>query len=639
MQLASLSEFTGWQHPVDFSPDGTALAVGNDDGLVRIWNVERHLQFDITTILSDEDLTTAAENIPEPVPPSADVRHFFQLDPYYEQWINVGGLPVIASAKVNPYALKEAAWLILKMIGHRPDVLRTMVLNKARFSVIPYTEVITEIPEYRSDPFPHFLIFHIRGAGGSEEATVSAGEESILDYPGETETFNRGSSILIHEFGHAIHLLRFNTLDPTFEERLRMTYEAAMKKGLWQGTYASRDKREYWAEGTMAWFYPNGSAGSFARLGNTRRALKEYDPELATLLAEVWGDREWRYTPVATRTHLPHLQGFNPQDAPDFEWWPELTTLDQQLRDPNSDGDGAWIDLEPYSPDQLSQLTKPLGDTSMVIFVNFTQADVFYFHQKDEAWYKILRNSVRYEQSKVNQIWLIKDSNERNIAAFQAVEKTGRVVIGTPPSPVVSADVNNDGAINVLDLVFVAINFGKTDQNSADVNGDGIVNIVDLVKVAGEIGAGTAAPSAHPQILEILTEKDVRQWLTQAQQANLADAASQRGILMLEQLLAALIPKETSLLSNYPNPFNPETWIPYQLAQNAEVTLTIYAADGKVVRTLALGQQPAGIYRNKNRAVYWDGRNAVGEPVASGVYFYTLEASEFTATRKMLIRK
>ena len=102
---------------------------------------------------------------------------------------------------------------------------------------------------------------------------------------------------------------------------------------------------------------------------------------------------------------------------------------------------------------------------------------------------------------------------------------------------------------------------------------------------------------------------------------------------------APVLPAQTVLLSNYPNPFNPETWIPYQLAKAADVTLTIYAADGTVIRTLSLGQQATGIYQNRSRAAYWDGRNALGEPVASGVYFYTLTAGDFTATRKMLIRK
>ena len=100
-----------------------------------------------------------------------------------------------------------------------------------------------------------------------------------------------------------------------------------------------------------------------------------------------------------------------------------------------------------------------------------------------------------------------------------------------------------------------------------------------------------------------------------------------------------LRPKETTLLANYPNPFNPETWIPYQLSKPADVTLTIYDIQGRAVRTLALGHQPIGIYHGKSRAAYWDGRNALGERVASGLYFYTLTAGDFSATRKLLIRK
>ena len=104
---------------------------------------------------------------------------------------------------------------------------------------------------------------------------------------------------------------------------------------------------------------------------------------------------------------------------------------------------------------------------------------------------------------------------------------------------------------------------------------------------------------------------------------------------MLEQLT----PETTALLANYPNPFNPETWIPYQLAKPADVTVTIYASDGNVVRTLALGHQAAGMYKNRTQAAYWDGKNELGETVASGLYFYTLTAGDFTATRKMLILK
>ncbi len=99
------------------------------------------------------------------------------------------------------------------------------------------------------------------------------------------------------------------------------------------------------------------------------------------------------------------------------------------------------------------------------------------------------------------------------------------------------------------------------------------------------------------------------------------------------------LPERTVLLPNYPNPFNPETWLPYELSAAADVSISIYAADGRLVRTLDLGHQAAGTYESRGRAAYWDGRNALGEVVASGVYFYTLTAGDFSATRKMLIRK
>ncbi len=103
--------------------------------------------------------------------------------------------------------------------------------------------------------------------------------------------------------------------------------------------------------------------------------------------------------------------------------------------------------------------------------------------------------------------------------------------------------------------------------------------------------------------------------------------------------LVMSVPEKTDLHPNYPNPFNPETWIPYQLATPADVRIAIYAADGKLVRTLNLGYQSVGNYDSRSRAAYWDGRNALGEPVASGLYFYTLTAGDFTATRRLLIRK
>ena len=212
------------------------------------------------------------------------------------------------------------------------------------------------------------------------------------------------------------------------------------------------------------------------------------------------------------------------------------------------------------------------------------------------------------------------------------------VTVTAPPE--VSADVNEDGTVDVQDLMSIVQQYGQTGTTTADVNDDGVVNIDDLILVAAVLDAdAAAAPSLHSQSLEMFTAAEIKEWLSQARQRDFTDPKVRKGILFLEQLLASLIPKETALLANYPNPFNPETWIPYQLSKPADVTLTIYTMNGQVVRRLALGHQPAGIYQNRSRAAYWDGRNAFGEPVASGVYFYTLTAGNFTATRKMLIRK
>ena len=114
---------------------------------------------------------------------------------------------------------------------------------------------------------------------------------------------------------------------------------------------------------------------------------------------------------------------------------------------------------------------------------------------------------------------------------------------------------------------------------------------------------------------------------------------TQWGIHFLEQLLIALTPKETVLLPNYPNPFNPETWIPYQLAKPADVQIAIYDVKGELVRRLDLGHQQPGHYTERIKAAYWDGRNERGESVASGVYFYQFRAGDYTATRRMVILK
>ena len=206
------------------------------------------------------------------------------------------------------------------------------------------------------------------------------------------------------------------------------------------------------------------------------------------------------------------------------------------------------------------------------------------------------------------------------------------------PVPHRVADVDSDGVVSILDMILVSRHLGriKITQPQMDINGDGQINISDLILVARSMDTETgAAPAAlTPDI-----SARVQAWIAQAEAEHDGSLAFTQGIANLQRLLAAMPPERTGLLANYPNPFNPETWIPYQLAEAAEVSVRIYDATGALVQTLALGHQTTGIYREKSRAAYWDGKNELGESVASGVYFYTLTAGDFTATRKMLIRK
>ena len=189
----------------------------------------------------------------------------------------------------------------------------------------------------------------------------------MLNYPGDVYGTD---NVLIHEFSHAVHGKGLDTIDPTFDNRLKAAYEEAIKNKLWEGTYASTNRAEYWAEGVQFWF-DNNSAYDI----NTRTELKNYDPALAMLINEVYEDRDWRYTPAITRLDLPHLQGFDPQDSPTFEWPPDLAKVGEQLRDPNSDGNGKWVNLKRYEPSQLSDLTSSRSSIATdIIFVNTSNA-------------------------------------------------------------------------------------------------------------------------------------------------------------------------------------------------------------------------------------------------------------------------
>ena len=234
---------------------------------------------------------------------------------------------------------------------------------------------------------------------------------------------------------------------------------------------------------------------------------------------------------------------------------------------------------------------------------------------------------------------------------FQFGSATGGIIPAGPHEVVISiegqlatGDVNRDGQVSVLDLIQVAKYLGEdaSVNPEVDINADGVISILDLIIVASHLGESTATAAPSTLATDSLNELDpaiIQDWIETSEHLDDGSIAFRRGIANLQRLLASLIPEKTALFANYPNPFNPETWIPYQLAKASQVSVHIYNVRGAVVRQLDLGHQNAGYYTNRSRAVYWDGRNQIGEPVASGIYFYTITAGDFTSTRKMVIKK
>jgi hypothetical protein len=263
-------------------------------------------------------LTGRTADTATPVPDA--VRSRFALAPFYEKTIALGEFPIVGSKRVSDAALMECAWIVRHMLTHRPELLKALADANVRFAVMAYNEFTTDIPEHAKLTPAVYWDRRARGLGASPESpAVSAAEENLLSFPGDpypTEI------IAIHEFAHAIHELGMARLDPTFDQRLKAAYADAMQRGLWKKTYAATDRMEYWAEATQSWFDNNRANDSLHNDVDTRDKLKAYDPGVAALCAEVYGDLPWRYQKPAARSpeDRAHLAGLDREKAPRFQW-------------------------------------------------------------------------------------------------------------------------------------------------------------------------------------------------------------------------------------------------------------------------------------------------------------------------------
>ena len=267
-----------------------------------------------TAVAAGDEMTVAA-------PPPALVERL-QLSPFYRKHVSVGGLPVLGSEKVSDFALREAAYLIGRMLTGRDDIRDAMVRNKVRFAVMAPTEMTTAIPEHADLTPARFWDRRARGLGATRHRpAVSCGEENLLGYPGDPYATE---NILIHEFAHAMDEMGLRTIDPQFADKLRRAYDHARETGLWKNTYAATNPNEYWAEGVQSWFDCNRQSDAVHNHVDTREELIAYDPGLADLIKSVFRVGDWRYQRPARRTDPAHLKGYVPASAPRFAWDPEL---------------------------------------------------------------------------------------------------------------------------------------------------------------------------------------------------------------------------------------------------------------------------------------------------------------------------
>ncbi|NDG62126.1 MAG: hypothetical protein EBY29_01475 [Planctomycetes bacterium] len=368
------------------------------------------LRLILVLILFGQLVVTVSASADVVIAPSPEIVARLSLSPFYTKCVMVEGLPVVGSAKVSDYGLLEAAYLIRKEIGHRPEILRAMAKNGVRFAVMAPTEMTTDIPEH-SDLTPrNFWNRRARGLGATTaRPAVSCGEENLLCLRGDPYSTE---NILLHEFAHAVHEMGLHTVDPTFDARLQQVYDSAKAEGLWKGTYAMENRMEYWAEGAQSWFDTNRSNDNEHGPIDTREKLKKYDPRFAALLTEIFGDGSWKYVRPDRRAELKseglaHLAGFDPNNFAPFVW-PE-----NKRGDPPKEIVLAWIDAN-----KLPRASPPAASAPTTIeFVN-QRSEVVEIEWIDTSgapkFYCNLRPGMTHLQNTfVGHVWVISHAGKQ----------------------------------------------------------------------------------------------------------------------------------------------------------------------------------------------------------------------------------
>lgn len=367
-----------------------------------------------------------------PVPPA--VRAEFKLAAHYQKFISAGGLPVVGSARVNDVALLEARFLILQMVGHRPEVLEAMAKNKVRFAIMAAGEFTTDIPEHGDLAPKLYWDKRARGLGATRaRPAVSCGEENLLGLPGDPYA---AENILIHEFAHAAHQMGVNSLDKTFQGRLQAAFDAARRAGWWQNKYAGTNPSEYFAEGAQSWFDTNREHDHDHNHVNSRAELRAYDPGLAKLCEEVFGDREWRYArPAARQPAAPHFAGFDLAKAGKFAWPKELTEWQEKFRRGEvTMAPTNALALAPHAPEAGADWRSTSGGARMDLYFQSARKEpvlLFWVDNEGAAHYRGKLRAAEHTRltSFAGHLFKVTDERTNTLRYFIAGPQAGSAVI------------------------------------------------------------------------------------------------------------------------------------------------------------------------------------------------------------------
>jgi len=379
--------------------------------------------------IDDEGSGGAGDSTGVTAPPSGLIDRL-SLDPdFYAAYLDAMGIPVVSSGSVSPYALAEAGWIIERMLHRRDDIAATIGRSNVRVAVMAVDEFTTDLPEHADLEPADWWDRRARGLGATvARPAQSVGEENLLALAGDPYA---DESIMVHEFAHVVHEHGMNVLEPGFDERLEGIFRQALGEGLWEGTYASTDRNEYFAEGAQSWFGTNRENDGDHGNVDTRDELVTHDPRLAALLNEVFGDNPWQYLrPQDRETGSEHLQGFDRAAAAVFAWPADIADIDIS-RPPGPDG----LVLDNLLEEDWSAERSPRGEAaaSVLTIVNRRRSDV------RNLWVDFDGNRVSYENivpgssfrqnTFAGHLWEIIDDDDRVIGRYRAPAGNAVIVL------------------------------------------------------------------------------------------------------------------------------------------------------------------------------------------------------------------